>query len=187
MAKCDACGLREAKIHLSIEDDQLSLCNDCYNEYMAGELEVELEELLESFSLKDSEGVVRTFLVETRLYPIGIFMEAKENIEFGYTFAVHGELEDDQQQLLNRLIEKTKKGIKEKFIESKVFLSGQPYEALTNDHFAGRIEYDEFAEGLPLIIIDGRAYTWEEVGRLIKSYEGFQIKVKMYDQTDEID
>ena len=187
MAKCDSCRSNEVKAHMSVEDGQMNLCNDCYNEYMAGEVGVELEDLLESFSLKDADGAIRTFHVESRLYYNGIFLEAKENIEFGYTFAVHGELEDDQQQLLNRLIAKTKKGIKDKYIESKVFQDGQLYESFAKDHFVGHIEYDESSEGLPLIIIDGRAYIWEEVGRLIMAYEGFQMKVKMYDQTDDID
>ncbi|WP_452082098.1 DUF7713 domain-containing protein [Bacillus tuaregi] len=36
-----------------------------------------------------------------------------------------------------------------------------------------------------MIIIDGRPFTWEEVGEMVMSYEGFQIKIQMDDVTDD--
>nr|WP_154676062.1 hypothetical protein [Bacillus dakarensis] len=39
----------------------------------------------------------RTFYVERPLDTEGIFLEAAENIEFGYKFAVHGELNCNQR------------------------------------------------------------------------------------------
>ena len=62
-------------------------CMDCHNELMEEELEVDLDQLAETFSLKDSQGVSRTFYVERRLGPNGIYLEAAENIEFGCKFA----------------------------------------------------------------------------------------------------
>jgi hypothetical protein len=163
------------------------LCANCYSEIMSKELEIDLEPLVEAFSLKDFQGISRTFYVERRLDPMGLFLEAVENIEFGYKFAVHGELQSNQVELLNKLIEKTRKGIGEQQVARKVFPNGQGYHSIINDQITGLIEYDETSDGTPLIIIDGKPFTWEEVGKLLMTYEGFQIKLKMFDVTDDVE
>jgi hypothetical protein len=146
-----------------------------------------LEPLVETFSLRDVQGIHRTFYVERRLDPMGIFLEAVENIEFGYKFAVHGELNTNQVELVNRLIEKTRKGIGKQQVTRNVFPNGQAYNSIMNGQLSGLIEYDENSDGSPLILIDGRPYTWEEVGKMLMTYEGFQIKIQMYDVTDDIE
>ena len=87
MKWCEQCESKEAKVFLDSETTSLQLCMDCHNELMEEELEVDLDQLAETFSLKDSQGVSRTFYVERRLGPNGIYLEAAENIEFGYKFA----------------------------------------------------------------------------------------------------
>ncbi|MCM3763916.1 hypothetical protein [Neobacillus niacini] len=186
MDLCERCELSEAKIRLHMESDSMHLCNDCYNELMAEDLDVTLQPLLETFSIKDYQGISRTFLVERRPDPMGIFLEASETIEFGYKFAVHGELDCDQQALLNKLIDKAQIGIGKQQVKSGVFPNGQPYHTIMNDQFTGLIEYDETAEGLPLVIIDGKPFSWEEVGRMLMTYEGFQMKLEVYDFTDDV-
>jgi hypothetical protein len=120
-------------------------------------------------------------------HPMGIYLEAAENIEFGYKFAVHGELNTNQLELLNELIEKTRKGLGEQHVKSGVFPNGQAYNTIINDQIAGLIEHDETSEETPLIIIDGKPFTWEEVGKMLSAYEGFQIKLRMFDITDKIE
>ncbi|MBS4212697.1 DUF7713 domain-containing protein [Neobacillus rhizophilus] len=154
---------------------------------MAEELEVDLDELIETFSMKDGQGVSRTFHVERRLHPIGIYLEASENLEFGYKFAVHGELNCNQPELLAKLMEKVRKGIRERHVKAGVFPNGQAYNSVINDRLKGLIKHDETSEGTPLVIIDGKPFSWEEVGKMLMSYEGFQIKIEMYDMTDDLD
>jgi len=36
----------------------------------------------------------------------------------------------------------------------------------------------------PMVVIDGKALSWEELGRM--SYEGFQFKLNIYDISDDI-
>lgn len=184
---CERCGNREVRVHLGIDEDRMSLCSHCYNELMADELDVELEQLPESFVLKDFQGVSRTFYVEMRILPNGLFLEAAEELEFGYKFSIHGELECDQQELLSKLIKKTRRAVGKQQVETKSYPNGVKYNGLIWDEFTGRIEYDKTSEGTPLIIIDGRPYTWEEVGKLLMAYEGFQLKLKTYDITDNVD
>jgi hypothetical protein len=187
MNKCERCGSTKVKVHLKMGENYKHLCANCYNEYMSEELDVDLEPLVETFSLKDYQGISRTFYVERRIDPVGIFLEAVENIDFGYKFAVHGELHSNQVELFNRLIDKTRKGIGKQHVARNVFPNGQAYHSIMNDQFSGLIEYDETSDGSPLIIIDGKPFTWEEVGKMLMSYEGFQIKLKMYDFTDDIE
>src|SRR4051794_25399459 len=117
MNKCEQCGSANVKVILTNEASSMHLCMNCSNEQMSEELEVDLEQMIETFSFKDYQGISRTFYVERRLHPMGIFMEATENIEFGYKFAVHGELDVDQFGLLSQLIEKVRKGISVQHVE----------------------------------------------------------------------
>ncbi|WP_139187732.1 DUF7686 domain-containing protein, partial [Bacillus tuaregi] len=130
MNKCEHCGSNEVKVHLNGEDGSQLFCMECYNKFMAEELEIDLEPLIESFSLRDFQGNLRTFIVERRIDPIGIFLEAVENIEFGYKFAVHGELDSNQTDLLHKLMAKTRKGVEKQQIKTGVFPNGQEYHSI---------------------------------------------------------
>lgn len=184
---CESCNSADAKIVLSLEPISMHLCTNCYNELMAKDLDLKLGQLPETFSLKDYQRITRIFHVERRIDPLGIYMEASELIEFGYKFAVHGELGCDQQELLTKLIDKTRKGISKQQVKTEVFPNGQIYNSIIDDQITGMIEYDETSEDTPLVIIDGKPFTWEEVGKILMSYEGFQIKFKMFDMTDDIE
>ncbi|WP_099354724.1 DUF7713 domain-containing protein [Fredinandcohnia onubensis] len=181
MNRCEHCESNKVKIIFG----SMYLCNDCYNELMVEDLEVELEPLIESFSLKDYQGTSRTFSVERRLYPTGIFLEASENIEYGYKFAVHGELNCNQQELLNKLIAKARRGTSTQQVKNGVFPNGQTYHTIINNQITGLIQYDETSDDTPLVIVDGKPFTWDELGKMLMSYEGFQFKIKTYDLTDD--
>ena len=189
MSLCERCELNKAKVRLdnSAEESSMYLCTDCYNEIMVEELEVNIEPLIESFSIKDHQGTSRTFHVERRLHPMGIYLEAAENVDFGYKFAVHGELNCNQQELLNKLIEKARRGTRKQQIEQRAFPSGQTYNSIIDNQITGLLDYDEACDGTPLVIVDGKPYKWEELGKMLMAYEGFQIKLITYDITDDVE
>ena len=187
MNQCEHCESNEVKVRINMEGTSVHLCTRCYNELMAEELEVVLEELSDTFALKDYQGASRIFNVEKRIHPNGIYLEAAENIEFGYKFAVHGELICNQQELLQKLIEKARKDIGKAQVETNVFPNGQAYNAVINDRITGLIEYNELSDGTPLVIIDGKPFTWEELGKMLMAYEGFQMRLEMYDVTNDVD
>ncbi|MGQ4669012.1 DUF7685 domain-containing protein [Metabacillus halosaccharovorans] len=56
MNNCDHCESNEVKVHFNSEESSMNLCSNCYNELMSTELEVEIEPLIEPFSLKDYQG-----------------------------------------------------------------------------------------------------------------------------------
>ncbi|MCD8510410.1 MAG: hypothetical protein LRY73_11470 [Bacillus sp. (in: Bacteria)] len=187
MSLCDVCKKVEGKITISGEGERHTYCFDCHNEQMADELGVSLETQPKALSVTDFQGVRRDFAIIQHLDPIGISMEAEEHIEFGYQFAVHGELDCNQNELFQQLVDKVKHGVRKAYLKKGVFPNGQPMEYIKGDEVVGRIDYDEAGYATPMVVIDGKPYTWEQFGRLVSSYEGFQFKLKMYDSTDEVE
>ena len=50
----------------------------------------------------------------------------------------------------------------------------------------GAIEWDSEKEGdVPRLIIDGQAVSWEEMGRMLVTYEGWGFKLEIFDFSDE--
>ena len=173
MSKCVRCEKREAYI----QTGEAWICGDCYNKEMSVELGVKAESHPKAIVIHDSEGEPHMFGLKKRLDPEGIFMEAEELDRDGYQFELKGDLHGDQGELLLRLFGKIEQGMAERFIQDG---------HLADNRLAGRIGYDQEREGLPLIIVDGKAYSWEAIGRMLESYEGFQLKLEMIDPTDEV-
>ncbi|WP_227938669.1 DUF7713 domain-containing protein [Alkalihalobacillus deserti] len=184
---CEICERQKAKIIISQDEEQKQLCLGCYNRQLSAELNVELQSQPEAFSTTDYAGVRREFIITQRLNPVGILIEAEEKKEYGYKFAVHGELDCDQVELFQRLQEKVKQGITTSYVTTRKFPSGQQVETIKNDKIVGRLDYDELNEDTPMVVIDGKPYTWEQLGKMVQAFEGFQIKVKMVDMTDNVE
>jgi hypothetical protein len=186
MYKCDRCLDREAEINVT-DEVQERLCNSCFNDMVSEEIGVMLEAMPEEIVVKDFSGTRRNFLVQQRLYPNGIFLEAAEDLEYGYQFAMHGELDCNQAELFQRLVDKVMAGVSQRYIKAGEFPSGQVYHSIIDDVVVGRVDHDEMDSSVPMVVIDGRPYTWEQLGEMVKSYEGFQFYMKFFDQTDDVE
>ena len=59
---------------------------------------------------------------------------------------------------------------------------------ITDAHpLVGRICWDPDRAGeIPLIVVDGRPYTWDEVGRMLMSFEGFTLRAEIEDSIEVI-
>ncbi len=187
MSKCEFCNEREVKIIMTYEDGNEQLCMDCYNKQMAGVLQVKLVPHSDSFSVKDCNGISRLFHVTVKLDPIGIFMEAEEKRDYGYSFAVHGELESDQTELFQKLVDKVNRGIATTYVTDHRFPNGQTIKSIKEDQVVGRLEWDQSNEDCPLVVIDGKPYTWEQLGRMVRQFEGFQFQMRFFDRMDEVE
>jgi hypothetical protein len=50
-----------------------------------------------------------------------------------------------------------------------------------------RIKWDETQDGrIPLFVIDGREVSWEEFGRMLMTFEGWQFRMEIGDRSEEI-
>ncbi len=55
------------------------------------------------------------------------------------------------------------------------------------DQLVGRIEWDEETGGeTPLLVIDGKALSWDEVGRMLMRYEGFTLHARVEDSIEVV-
>ena len=184
MNTCSQCGKQDAMITLTTETEQRSLCRDCYNEVLSIELGVQLIDLPDSIIVKDSEGIRHYFYVRPELFHQGIRLEAGENDFYGYRFEVFGELDCDQEELFQKLYDKVKDGVSRKYINQKVLPGGHTYQTMPDDELVGRIEYNEEDPDVPLVIIDGKPYNWEEIGNMMRSYEGFQFHLHILNEDE---
>ena len=51
----------------------------------------------------------------------------------------------------------------------------------------GRIEWDDTSDGrVPLLIIDGHEVSWDELGRMLMSFEGWQFRMSIRDQSEDV-
>jgi hypothetical protein len=95
---------------------------------------------------------------------------------------VIGDSEDDLFALLGRLIEKIRRALAVKYIVDDEH-SGQQ---IADQTVLGRIEWDEEQDGrLPLVVVDGREYTWDEFGEMLMTFEGSPFRLEIRDPSDE--
>lgn len=92
-----------------------------------------------------------------------------------------GEPEDDLLALLGWLIDKIRRRLSVKY------LTDVGYELqIAEQTVRGRIDWDESAvERTPLLVIDGREITWDDFGRMLMAFEGWQFKLEIVDPSEE--
>ncbi|MGH2317022.1 DUF7713 domain-containing protein [Planococcus sp. SE5232] len=71
--------------------------------------------------------------------------------------------------------------------ERGTFPNGQSYDSIKNNRLAGRVEWNPADEDVPLLMVDGNSYTWEEIGKMLMAFEGFQVKLNMVDPYEAIE
>lgn len=191
---CNNCSTNlqnQRSINLTLEDGkQVNLCNTCFNEQLESKLDIELDVLhLKSVTVLDADGNDRTFKIERLVVPTGIAYEAYEvtEAEHGYKFAVLAEFDCNQKELVKKLAEKIEIEVSKKYIEEEVFQGGRS-RYIKDFDVVGRIESDlDSVDGsVPLIIVDGKTYNWDEFGSLLMQFEGYQFKLRMFDITDDV-
>jgi len=89
-----------------------------------------------------------------------------------------GPLEGDVLAIFGQLFERIRSGLSQKHLEKA------KHGMLISDSnvVRGRIEWDDDTGGeIPLLIIDGKPITWEQLGRMLMTYEGFNFKLEIFD------
>ena len=85
--------------------------------------------------------------------------------------------------LLGRLIQKVRRAL-----ATKHLTDGQFGLQIADDRVVrGKIEADiDQDDRVPLLIIDGKEITWNEFGRMLMSFEGWQFKMEVADKSEEL-
>jgi hypothetical protein len=141
---------------------------------------------IKNYIATDAGGEKHQFEIRKRIYPMGMCWEANEIRDgeiSGYQFAVHAELDADQDEALQKLHKKIRIGLSKKHIKKEIVYGHELY-SINDNEVIGRIESNN---GTAVFIIDGKEYSLKELGKILSSCEGFNFKLKIYDPTDEID
>lgn len=164
------------------------ICSRCFN------VEVARSDGLNNFEhlkfdpieLVDCAGKAHMFHFRTRLFGPGVALDAfelRDGHPAGYQFQVIGEPGGDLLELLGRLIDKIRRALSIRHI-----VDGEFGRRITDQRAVrGTIEWDEARGGqVPLVIIDGREIAWDELGRILMTYEGWQFKLDIRDKSEEL-
>jgi len=190
--RCDGCSQITPGYDIvnygSIEQGYRRLCGRCFNTEVAKAAGLEGFEhaRFEPVGLADSTGELHEFHFRTHLFGTGVALDAfelRDGDPAGYCFQIIGDPKDDLLALLGRLIEKMRRALSIRhLIDSKHGLQIADHQVVR-----GRIEWDDAHDGrLPLLVIDGRKVDWDEFGRMLMSFEGFQFKLNFADKSEEL-
>ena len=135
--------------------------------------------------MTDCGGQAHEFHFRARLLGTMVALEAfelKDGTPAGYQFQMLGEPEGQLLSLLGRLIERMRRRLAKRDLEQTdlgLQIAGQSV--------SGRIESDDDTDGLlPVVVIDGQEVSWEQFGRMLMSYEGWQFRMEIRDRSEEV-
>ncbi|MES2321859.1 MAG: hypothetical protein V4633_06325 [Pseudomonadota bacterium] len=188
--ECDAVTAGHDIVHFGSDGDTYrDLCTACFNTEMAARsgLHQFKNVRLEPVSFADCDGAMHEFHFRTRLLGDILSLEAFELIAgapAGYQFQSVGQAEEELFGLLGRLIQKIRRTLCVKHIADEPGLRGHQ---IVDMIVRGRVEWDEAQDGrMPQVLVDGRSFTWEELGEMLMAFEGWQFKLEMFDPSDEV-
>ena len=107
--------------------------------------------------------------------------ELRDGEPAGYQFQIVGDPEEDLLALFGRLVEKIRRALSIKHPKP-----GSLGLQVAGQVVRGRIEWDQGEEGrVPLLVIDGREITWDRFGHMLMTFEGWQFKLQILDNSEE--
>ncbi|MBW4092378.1 MAG: hypothetical protein HIU82_14920 [Proteobacteria bacterium] len=190
-AVCEACGTAvptyDVVSYGSIERGYRELCTSCFNAAVASALGLEQFEnvRLEPVVMMDCAGDQHEFHFGIRL--LGDVMalkafELKAGVPGGYQFEILGKPDDDPLPLLGRLIERMRRSLSVRYLDRS-----EDGACIADQTVCGRIDWDESGDGrTPLLVIDGREVAWDEFGRMLMSFEGWQFQLAIRDRSEDV-
>jgi hypothetical protein len=172
----------------SMESGYRQLCGRCFNEAAASQLGLQGFEHVgfEPVSMIDASGSQHEFQFRTRLFGPGMAIDAfelREGCQAGYQFQAIGEPNDDPLELLGKLIGKMRRAL------ALTHLDDTDHGLQVNDRLIlrGTVDSDpEEDQRVPMVVIDGREISWDELGRMVAAFEGWQFKLEFRDLSEEI-
>ena len=162
-------------------------CFRCYNQDVALRMGVSFDNTaLAPVTLNDVDGVPHHFEIRSRLVGTGHVMDALEvqkGQPRGYRFSVLGDFEADALTLFAQLYERMRAGLAARHVQHGEL----GWQLTKDDALSGRIEADlEDDLRMPILVIDGKEFRWEEVGRMLMSFEGFTVDLRIRDTIDVV-
>jgi hypothetical protein len=170
----------------SMERGYRELCTRCFNTEVAVVMGLEHFEhvRLEPVVMTDCAGEPHEFHFTTRLLGHALALDAFEltaGEPGGYQFQMLGEPDGDPLQLPTSLIERMRRSLSVRYL---VRDGDDPQ--IAEETVCGRIGWDGSRDGrVPMLVSDGREVTWDEFGRMLTTFEGWQFRVTIHDRSEE--
>lgn len=187
--RCEQCGNQTPPwdtIHCGSGDGRYELlCTLCFNARIAGSTGfTDFENIrLDPIRMIDCHGEPHRFRFQVRLLGDRIALDAFElrgELRAGYRFQLNGEAGDDVFVLLGRLVEKMRRALSVRHIDFHE-------RRIIDSTVRGHIEWDESQAGrLPLVVVDGKELSWNDLGRMLMSMEGWQFRLDIADPSEEL-
>ena len=187
---CEACGMAvptyDAVSYGSIERGYRELCNRCFNAEVARILGLERFEhvRLQPIVMTDCTGNKHEFHFRIRLLGDVLALDAFElsaDVPGGYQFQILGEPDIEPLALLGNLVERMRRSLSVRYL-----VRSEDGTHIADQTVCGRIEGDACGDDrVPLLVIDGREVSWDEFGRMLMSFEGWQFRLVIRDRSEE--
>lgn len=190
--RCHTCGRAIAgfeSVHYGSKDGTYrDLCNACFNAEVAEAGGIDFSHVqFEPLEVLDFMGAVHRFHFESRILGDKLSLEAFELVKGnpgGFEFQVLGDAEDDLFALMGVMVPRIRRLLSQQHLKREPPMPGLH---IADFLVRGRITWDKEEDGrVPMLVIDGREITWEEFGRMMMSFEGWQFKLEIRDRSEEI-
>jgi len=163
------------------------LCSACFNAHVAKRMGLDRFENVrfDPITLTDYRGEPHEFHLRVHLFGNGVSIHAfelKDGAPAGYEFKVVGEPEADQLALLGRLVEKIRRGLQLQHLERDERGGLGIAEFVARGHITCDPEADD---RLPVLVIDGQEIDWEQFGRMLMTFEGWQFRLQILGMEEE--
>ena len=100
----------------------------------------------------------------------------------GYEFSAAGDCEDDPMRIFAQLYERMRRELGRKYLEE----TPAGLQFVDASMVRGVITWDEATDGrVPRLVVDGRDVSWEELGRMLMTCEGFHFRLQIFDASDD--
>ncbi len=163
-------------------------CYRCFNEELADRLGIAFDNTpIAPIVVADADGVRHRFEIRSMLVGTGHAMYAREvrnrDAAGGYRFEVLGDHETDAHDLFTLLRERIRQGLSAQHVHG----TEHGWQLTQAHRLSGVIEWDPETEGaLPLLIVDGRTFTWDQIGRMLMTFEGFRLHAIVEDTIEVV-
>ncbi len=163
-------------------------CYRCFNEELADRRGIAFDNTpIAPIVVADADGVRHRFEIRSMLVGTGHAMCAREigsrDAAGGYRFEILGDLEANAQDLFKLLRERIRQGLSVRHVQE----TEHGWRLTPAHRLRGVIEWDRETDGAaPLLIVDGRTFTWDQIGGLLMTFEGFTLNAIVEDTIEVV-
>ena len=141
----------------------------------------------EALEMPDAAGTSHRFHFEVRLLGDKVSLQAFELVEGdpgGYEFQVLGDAEADLFELMGQMVPRIRRLLARQHLKTDTHMPGLH---IADFMVRGRITWDDNEDGrLPMLVIDGKEISWQQFGRMVMGFEGWQFRLEIKDRSEEI-